>query len=175
MGKYKTFYISILIFLLTLSLIGCEKAPEPSVKEGKFNFSVTYEVDGEVKTISSVYVCTFVESGSLYDGFYVEWDSYIEDSEIEELFPDYHHNCIVVKTNEYGTIYLDLNLYPEYFMSEPGYDGSRRHEPILFIEYNDDKVEEVGTYGTEDLIVLESYGVKIISFVYDDPIENIFE
>ena len=57
-------------------------------------------------------------------------------------------------------------------MSEPGYDESRASKPYLFVKYYDDKAEEVGTYGTEDIEVIESYGVKIISYDYDLPIEN---
>jgi hypothetical protein len=29
------------------------------VKEGRFDFSLTYEVDGEVKTYTGVYVCEY--------------------------------------------------------------------------------------------------------------------
>ena len=175
MKKIKLIYVTIFVFLFTMVLTGCEKAPEPIIKEGKFNFSVTYEVDGETKTISSVFVCNFIESSMYLDGYYIDWESYIEDREIEELFPEQYHNCIIVKTNEYGNIYLDLNLYPQYFMSEPGYDDSRSASPSLFVKYHEDKVEEVGTYGTDDLEIIESYGVKIISYEYDKPIENIYK
>ena len=174
MERIKLFYIATLVFLLTL-VAGCIKAPEPSIKEGRFNFSVTYEVDGEVETISSVFVCKFVEAGRLLDGFYVKWDSYIEDPEIEELFPEYHYNCIIVEINEDGTIYLDLNLFEDYFMSEPGYKDLRDCTPKLFMEYHDDKAEEFDSYGTEDPAVIESYGVKIISYEYDAPIENVYK
>ena len=163
------------MFILSITLSGCGTLTEPTIKEGRFNFSVAYEIHGEVNTVSSVFVCKFTESGVLLDGNYIHWDSYIENSEIEELFPENHYNCIIVDVNEYGTIYLDLNLHAEYFMSEPAYKDSRSYAPYLFIEYNEQKAEELESYGTKDPNVLESYGAKIISYVYDEPIENTYK
>ena len=167
----KLFFTVVLLLSLLVGLIGCGKVKEPTVKEGKFNFSITYEAGGEEKTISSVFVCKFVEAGKTYDGYYVTWDSYVEDSEIENSYPEFNYGCIVVETNEDGTIYLDLTLHAEYFMSEPGYDGMRDFKPYVFIKYNDAVAEEKG-YGNEDPEVLETYGVKIISYQCDDPIVN---
>ena len=80
----------------TTALVGCRKAPVPSVKEGRFDFSVTFEVDGVVETISSVYVCEYEESGMGLSGWYINWNSYVEDSAIEALYPDeYHYECIL--------------------------------------------------------------------------------
>ena len=44
--------------------------------------------------------------------------------------------------------------------------------PRLFIEYNEIKGEELGVWYSENVSVLESYGVKVISYSYDAPIEN---
>ena len=159
---------------LIFALNGFQKAPEPTVKEGRFDFSVTYEQGGEVKTISSVYVCKFKEAGLWLDGSYVEWESYIEDSEIATLPPEYNENLIILETNEDGTIYLDLGLRSGYFMAEPGWKDVDI-EPYIYISFNDEVVEEKGTYGTADVEVLESYGVKLISYEYAAPIENIYE
>ena len=79
---------------LIFALNGFQKAAEPTVKEGKFHFSVTYEVGGEVKTISSVYVCKFKEAGLWLDGDYVTWESYIEDSELAALPPENNENLM---------------------------------------------------------------------------------
>ena len=160
---------------LTLALgataAGCGKAPVPIVKEGRFHFSVTYEVDGAVDTVSSVFVCEFEESGKQLDGWYVTWNSYIEDREIEALFPEDRYNCIVLETNEDGTIYLDLCLNARYFMNEPSYAETHQCAPYLFMEFDDRLVEEKG-YGTSDATVIESYGVKLIGYEYDEPIAN---
>ena len=39
-------------------LTGCgPDVPLPEVKEGIFDFTVTYELNGEVKTVKNTYVC----------------------------------------------------------------------------------------------------------------------
>ena len=156
-------------------LTGFEKAPDPTVKEGQFNFSVTYEVDGEVTTISSVYVCEFQESGMLMDGWYITWNAYVEDSEIEALFNDEsYYGGILISTNEYGKVYLDLSLYASYLMAEPGSEH-REYKPSIFIQYNEETAEILNTYGESDPAILESYGVKLISYECDAPIENTYK
>ena len=79
-----------------MTLVGCVKVPEPSVKEGRFDFSVTYEVDDEIITYSGVYVCK-------YEGAYVslvgdgrDWSGYVEGC-LEE---------IAIDNNEDGVIYI---------------------------------------------------------------------
>ena len=164
-----------LVVALTPMFAGCKNAPVPTIKEGKFNFSVTYELGGEVKTISSVYVCKYVESGMYLDGWYIDWEAYVEDSEIQALIEDEsYYFGIMLENNEDGAIHLDLNLNPEYFMSEPMEDGMTA-APYLFIRYNDAVAEEKGIYLEDDLAVLESYGAKLISYEYDSPIENIYK
>ena len=72
MQKIERFFITMFLSLsLLITLAGCGKAPDPTIKEGRFDFSVTYEMGGEVKTLSSVYVCEFEESGMLLDGWYI--------------------------------------------------------------------------------------------------------
>ena len=173
----KRLLLTILALIVTLVtfLTGCEKAPEPRVKEGRFNFSITYEVDGEEFTIASVFVCKFVEAGRGLSGYYITWDSYIEDRSIEELFPEDNYNNIIVQTNDDGVIYLDVDLHAEYFMAEPAYAEERAFSPYLYIKYNDTAAEIKGTYGDSDPAVVESYGVKLISYTCDSPIENVYE
>lgn len=154
-------------------LTGFEKAPEPTIKEGKFDFSVTYEVDGEQETVSSVYVCEFQESGWGLDGWYIYWNEYIEDIELANLFEE-TRGYLLLKTTADGEIYLDLNLSAK-FMADPRFDDNANISPRLFIEYNEAKYDEIGESYSEDVAVLEGYGVKIISYEYDAPIENTYK
>lgn len=156
-------------------LTGFAKAPDPTVKEGEFNFSVTYEVDGNVTTVSSVYVCEFQEAGMLMDGWYITWNAYIEDSEIEALFNDEsYYGGILIDTNEYGKLYLDLSLDAGYLMAEPGKEH-REYKPSIFIRYNEETAAKLNTYEESDPTILESYGVKLISYECDAPIENTYK
>ena len=65
MKKLKTFIMTFVMVFATVIFSGCalKKMPVPSVKEGRFNFSFTYEINGEKETYSGVYVCK-------YDGSY---------------------------------------------------------------------------------------------------------
>ena len=59
--------VGIALLMASSSLLsGCAvtKFPVPEVKKAQFNFSVTYEIDGEEKIYSGIYVCE-------YDGIYL--------------------------------------------------------------------------------------------------------
>ena len=181
--KRKKFITSVALWLLLLvTFAGCGKGLNPSVKECRFNFSVTYEVDGVQTTISSVFVCEYVETVKTLDGWSIEWDSYVEDAELASILEE-NRGFLLLKTIDDGSIYLDFNLSAKYFMSDPSYKNPNANtdettpqiSPRLFIEYSETKGEELGEWWSEDVSVLESYGVKVISYSYDAPIENIYK
>ena len=181
--KRKKFITSVALWLLLLvTFAGCGKGLNPSVKEGRFNFSVTYEVDGAQETVSGVFACEFIEVVKALDGSYIEWDSRVEDSELANRLEE-NRGFLLLKTIDDGSIYLDFNLSAKYFMSDPSYGNSNANadeatpqiSPRLFIEYSETKGEELGEWWSEDVSVLESYGVKIISYEYDAPIENTYK
>ena len=164
-----------LIVALCSTLSACQKAPDPTIKEGRFDFSVTYEVDGEISTVSSTYVCKLEESGWHLDGWYIHWNAYIEDSEIEALVNDEsYYGGILICANEYGNVYLDLSLDAGYLMAEPGKEH-REYKPSIFIRYNEETAEKLDTYEEREPAILESYGVKLISYECDAPIENTYK
>ena len=49
-----------LAFVSTLTSCGFT-VPRPEIEEGEFHFSVTYEFNGEIKTIFGIYVCEYDE------------------------------------------------------------------------------------------------------------------
>ena len=56
----KRILCTVLLVALVLMLTSCGlQVPRPEVKEGRFNFSVTYEISGVTNTFSAVYVCEF--------------------------------------------------------------------------------------------------------------------
>jgi hypothetical protein len=169
-----------LVVALGSTFTACQKAPDPVVKEGRFDFSVTYEVDGAVETVSSVYVCGLEETGWHLDGWYIHWNEYIEDSELANRMEE-TRGYLLLKTVDDGEIYLDLNLSAKRFMADPHVDDDYdTDEPVavsprLFIEYSEAKYDEIGESYSEDTEVLEGYGVKIIEYDYDLPIENTYK
>ena len=146
--------------------------PQPEIREGEFNFSLTYEVDGKTEVIDGVYVCEYDGIGRQIDGMSLQWDGYIKGHE---------ESCeYEIKTTDEGTVMVDLNLNPKYFMADPSYvllfssEDEAKPEAELYItsssmgdvESAENEVS-VGTYEGDD--------VKIISFEYDQPIENIYK
>ena len=120
------------------------------------------------------YVAKFVKIGQAVDCAYRVWDGYVETDSLRNLLVEDCTFMILKKTKD-GDIYLDFNLYPQFFLAEPGYEQLKGDEPDLYIEYNEEASTRYETYKSYDPEVLASYGVKIISYSYDKPIENVYE
>ena len=159
-----------LFLLLTLvgTLTGCGiTVPRPEVEEGDFNFSITYEINGKVDTLSAVYMCEFDGvSWSVEGGYGRDWKAHTEgDYEGDD------YSAIIGTTEDGGDIVLFFGIYPEYFMNDSTGDRGAP-EPSLYISYTLD-VDEYGLV-SDPLEVEEIYGAKIISYEYDAPIVNTF-
>lgn len=141
-------------------LTGCgSTVPRPEVKEGRFNITVTYEYNGEVKEASGVYVCEYdgVNWWDINADPYANWkESYEGDIQDDGIIP-------ICNTDDGGEIFISLLMYPEYFMGDPEHAEST---PIVRAEifYDDRQID--------DADVIAEYGVKLIDCKYDKPIEN---
>ena len=138
----------------------------PEVKEGRFNFSVTYAINGEEKTYSGVYVCKYDGAYKTLVGEGIYWEGYVENSEENGVIP--------IQTNEDGIIYIDLHFIPEYFMGDPDAILFDVPAPALYMVSHDDDLDSA-SYETDQEILATNYGVRLISYKYADPIENVFE
>lgn len=160
--------LSILLFVLMLigTLSSCGfSVPRPNIKEGEFNFSVTYDLNGEIHTVSGVYVCEFDGIDWVLDGgYHREWKGYVKDGTTEE--------CIRLATAENGGI-VELNLYfePDLFMGESYSEEEEPFAPCITVRLEDN---EGLSFENNDKLIAEVYGAKIISYEYDKPIENSF-
>ena len=160
--------VMILVFVFVEMLTGCGlTVPKPEIKTGEFDFSVTYELNGETKTISGVYVCEYNGTDWALDGgFHRDWKGYIkggtEDTHIE-----------IGTTEDGGTIFLCLRLYPDFLMGEDMNDIMDVSKPYLMIRYPEDELGGVNIIQEADEIEA-TYGAKIIGYQYDEPIKNTF-
>ena len=141
--------------------------PKPEIKEGEFDFALTYEVDGETKVIDGTYVCKFDGINRAIDGVARNWIGYIKD---HDYFVDYE-----IKTTDEGTIKVNLDICSQFFMSDPSYkviksSDDPKPEPYLYITSGDEDAANEVSYSN-----YEGDDVKIISFEYDPPIENIYK
>ena len=167
MKRFKKLVIVMIMLIITSLFSGCfTKMPEPEIKEGRFNFSFTYEINGEEKTYSGVYVCkydgSYASAFGMGDG--IDWKGYVENVGEEPEIP--------IHTNEDGVIYVGFWLYPGYFMADPDY---LNYKPTanLFIVYHSDDPDDIRI--SSDLDFMAEYGVRLISYTYDEPIENSYE
>ena len=157
--------IFVVILTAVLSMF-IAKMPIPEIKEGRFNFSVTYEINGEEETFSGVYVCKYDGAYKTLVGKGVYWKGYVENND----------NCgvIPIQTNEDGVIYIDLYFVPEYFMGDPDAILYDVPAPALYMVYHSDNPDEA-SYEADQEILATNYGIRIISYDYADPIENTFK
>jgi hypothetical protein len=149
----------ILIGILTSCGLNVKR---PEIKEGRFHITVTYEHNGEVKEASAVYVCE-------YDGvvwYHVNRDPFVNWKESFEGDIKEGRVIPICNTEDGGEIVISLLLYPEYFMGDPAYAD---YTPLIRAElwYPDEQID--------DAEVIAEYGVKLISYKYDEPIENTFK
>ena len=156
----------LLVAVLSAMLAGCGlTVPRPEVKSGEFDASVTYEENGESKTLDLVFVCEYEGIGWTLEGsHYRDWKGY---------FKGYGEGDVIeiCTTEDGGKVALCILIYPEYFMGEPGYDD---FGPTLLMNYiyYEDGIEMIED---DQEIIAENYGIRGIGIECDAPIENSFD
>lgn len=161
--KKRNVIIFLLMVMIMLVCTSCAtKMPVPEVEEGRFDFSVTYELNGEQITFNGVYVCKYKGAYITFVGNGIMWDDYIENGD--------SYSVIEIQTiGEYG-IFIDMDFDPDYFMSDPDYYEGKP-EPYMYAQSYDSDTDSY-TFITEPIELFENFGVKLISYSYADPIEN---
>lgn len=159
MNFFQKLISMILSIFAMLGFWGSETKPE--IKEGEFDFILTYELDGDIGTIEGTYVCKFEKVEYYLDGISRQWTGYIKGHEESTSY--------VLKTSDEGVIKVDLDICADFFMSDPNYQNMKS---------SDDPKPEPFVYITADDLHYDNYegdDVRIISFEYDAPIENIYK
>lgn len=161
----KLFCILIVLLLLSLNITSCGiTVHRPEVKEGKFDVSITYEVNGEVKTLDLVYICEYDGIAMTAEGtYYRKWNGNFVGYADGDVIP--------VLETEGGKVALCILIYPEYFMGEPDYIDDFSPVVLTNYIYYEDGSEMI--IDDQELIA-EEYGVKVIGCEYSKPIENGF-
>ena len=159
--------ILLVALMLSFMIVGCaEQLPEPEITKGEFDFTVTYEYKGETKTVSGVYVCEYEGTHvSLDGGSQRDWKGYIKGGQMED-------SIYLGTAKDGGEIYLELDFYPEFFMGDPRTGGRGASSPWISVTL---KNGEGVRFLDDAATVYELYGVRIISYDYDEPIQNTFK
>ena len=165
-------YIIVILFYTIHGLvILISPPPAVSVKYAEFPFEITYEINGEVKTVNDIFVCKYDGVGMNEGvGKYIKWKGYVKSTGEEDIL-----------LIEDGNISMFCSIgSPEYYMGDPSYfiDGIARPDyritpSIYYIEYpNEFGGETIGIAENEHL---EKYKIKLISWKLSDPIVNSFK
>ena len=157
--------IIILVIGLILAVASCLLTgimKEPVIKEHEFNYSVTYSVDGEVKTHKGSYLCSFIGHDGdddptlrLYDGVH-KIDGNVSES---SWFTVAHKDGVELS--------LIINLDADYLMGDPD-----KYEYVSGNEAPALEAVDAEGYGVE---VSEYFDAELISWEYPEPIENSFK
>ena len=146
---------AVAVIAMVIAVVICGIAKKPTVTQGEFPYSVTYSVQGEVKTLEGVYRAEFTGNES-----YADNTGRIYDGDDETWFTVYEA--------EGGKVQIITHMYPEYLMGDPqdsDYFGDRDFAPELV--YYDAEGYEI-----EDPEIIAKWDVEILEWEYPTPVEN---
>ncbi len=156
--------IIILVIGLILAIASCFFTgimKEPTIREHNFDYSVTYRIDGEVKTFEGVFQCSFKGHDGyddptlrLYDGVHVK------DEAVQESM------WFTVAQKEDVELLMAVGLDAAYLMGDP--------DKYEYVHGNDDPYFEALDAEGYSVEVSEKFDAEIISWEYPEPIENTF-
>ena len=157
--------IIILVTGMILAIASCfftGMLKEPTIKEHAFDYSVTYSIDGQVKTHKGSYLCSFIG----YDG---------HDDPTIRLYDGVHKVDGVVSESSWFTVAqkdgaelsLIINLDADYLMGDP--------DKYEYVSGNDDPYLEASDAEGLFVEISEVFDAEIISWEYSEPIENSFK
>lgn len=155
-------YFIAFIFIISTIFSFFEIVERPKIKTGEFDFSLVYEIDGEIKDIKGTYVCEFGGIDRSFDGASRYWRGYIKDHD--------GSTCYILKTIDKGDVKVELDFSADYFMSDPDFIDAYDIMPEPYIYITSGDAATTGEY----FELYEGDAIKIISFEYDPPIENTY-
>lgn len=166
MMKNKNLRLPVLLIVigLVLAVASCFLTGilrEPVIREHDFKYTVTYRLDGEVKTLEAVFTCKFngySASGDLTSREYIGQYSCNGDDSYSHFF--------TILEKDGAELSLATVLDPAYLMGDP---------PILDTESgNEDPYLCAEDADGNEIDASEVFGAEIISWEYPEPVENRF-
>ena len=156
--------VIILVVGLVLAVVAAMFAGillDPAISQKDFDYSVTYTIDGETKTLEGVFRCTFEGHGvddnpleRFYDGQVLGYEDSAHPGAFTIAQEGDRELCVVV--------FLSC-----YYLMGDGNADEYNDEPYLAI-YDANGVEY------DDVDLVESFGAEIVDWVYPEPVENSF-
>jgi len=160
------------IMILSRMLLG-PRPPRPAITRGYFDFRLEYEIDGERVIIEDTIVAFFdgfsADSGSM--AWYPTWRQHLVSNPREE-------NILLLELDDGRRIYY----YPPAAGHLLGYPNEREPNPNWY-PFNGAFYVEQGrdtSMGNQRAVggldgLYNNFGIRLISWEHDPPIENLFE
>jgi hypothetical protein len=152
---------------LALSMVAClivNVIKTPTITEQEFHYSVTYKLNGEIKTLEGIYTCSF-------DG-YVEGDDprnryYVGEYTVDGQTTSSHTHTIAERDG--ATLYIVTIFNNCYLMGDT---KALNYKPDVYEPFLEASDKEGYLYGETELP--GCFDAEIISWEYPEPIENTF-
>ncbi|MCL1885376.1 MAG: hypothetical protein FWF98_01205 [Dehalococcoidia bacterium] len=138
--------------------------PLPEITFGEFPFHIEYEIHGERVVVEDSVICEFDGVATSWggQGKYLKWKSYLSSDKTAPF-------GAALKVDGENQVYFSLGS-PEYYMG-----AIERNEPNFYVF----KVIAQGNNSGRKVIETDElysiYGIKVMSYVFSSPIENIFK
>lgn len=170
--KNKKLFLPTVIILVGVALavvtsILFSIAKKPTITEYSFPFSITYQFNGETKTINDEFICTYTGAGKSVNPADRFYDGYLANRTALGYNGDY-----LIQAYDDGELLIYTNFFAGYMMGDPYYADHyteyHRFEPHIAFYVYEDYVEY------DDAEHLAPYNVKIIDWEYPQPVENTF-
>ncbi|MBR3848607.1 MAG: hypothetical protein IKM21_04895 [Oscillospiraceae bacterium] len=149
--------------------------PEPQIKYGEFPFTITYEINGGIKTYEDIQICEYAGVENLGTGG--------KDRKWKARSKNNDSGKIVLLQGTEGDstfqLYEAIPGMPEYFMGDPSrWRSKEEYEGFLqgngyfgYIQWHNGVETEISI---EEEVVWEKYRIRVISVECAPPIENTF-
>ena len=151
-----------ILAIVAYAIIYCI-AQRPTITEKEFDFSITYEYQGETITIRDVYVVRYIGNDGYSQSKTRNYSGKIVGMQEAGI------TTYVLKDEEECRIVLKTNLCPSCLMGDPQYDC--RSDGPMAPQFVYDDADGMRFTDEESLL---AQGVKLISWAYPSPIENTF-
>ena len=83
------------------------------------------------------------------------------------------NEVLIATTDDGGEIYIALGFSAAYFMGEPALGEVEAPMPSVYIVYAN-STNDIAVIDSDEEAIAQAYGIRIISYEYDEPIENSF-
>lgn len=151
----------------TVKILQCATAPDPDVpviRRAEFPITVTYEDDGEVKTVYDTLVCEF--DGYVWESSdyarHRKWNYHLESGKYITLFQGAEHYVFVLK----------VDCSAAWMMGDEEEAPSEGGEPSYLIGISFGEAEKFYPYDEDEFY--QDMSIKVLDFEVAPPIENTF-